>query len=87
MPTPGGHPSGNPHGPLYASTRLPRHIPELRNARQARLRDVTARQLATAQAGRTHNANAGTQGGRHIARDFNGLGAAVKVLKHKLGLP
>jgi hypothetical protein len=42
--------------------------------------------LATAQAGRTHNAKAGTQAGRHIARDFNGLGAAVKVLKHKLGL-
>jgi hypothetical protein len=42
--------------------------------------------LATAQAGRTHNANAGTQAGRHIARDFNALAAAVKVLKRKLGL-
>jgi hypothetical protein len=43
--------------------------------------------LATAQTGRTHNLKAATQAGQHIARDFNGLGAAVKPLKTKLGLP
>jgi len=43
--------------------------------------------LDTVQAGRTHNVKAGTQAGRQIARDFNGLGAAVKALKRKLGLP
>jgi hypothetical protein len=42
--------------------------------------------LDTVGAGRTHNLNAATQAGRHIARDFNGLGAAVKALKRKLGL-
>jgi hypothetical protein len=43
--------------------------------------------LATAQSGRTHNLKAATRAGQHIARDFNGLGAAVRPLKKKLGLP
>jgi hypothetical protein len=59
---------------LFAA--VARHVPALE-------RDL----LATAQAGRTHNLKAGTQAGQNIARDFNALGAAVKVLKTKLGLP
>jgi hypothetical protein len=43
--------------------------------------------LATAQAGRTHSAAAGTSAGRHLALDFNALVVAVGALKKKLGLP
>ncbi len=43
--------------------------------------------LATADAGRTHNATAGNRAGRRLALDFNALGVAITKLKRLLGLP
>lgn len=41
---------------------------------------------ALSRAGSTHNVNEGTSAGKHLARDFNTLGVAIKQMKTKLGL-
>jgi hypothetical protein len=54
-------------------------------SRLTRSVEVDLRSLS--QAGSTDNVKEATSAGRHLARDFNALGAAIKQMKTKLGLP
>ncbi|MGH2849924.1 MAG: hypothetical protein ACRDLP_04845 [Solirubrobacteraceae bacterium] len=72
--------------PLLALKAPPREATAF--ASMSRLtRSVEADLRALSQAGSTDNVKQATSAGTHLTRDFNALGAAIRQMKTKLGLP
>jgi Flp pilus assembly protein TadB len=73
-------------GPLLALKAPPQEATVFGSmTRLARAVEADLRSLS--QAGSTDNVKEATSAGTHLARDFNALGAAIKQMKKKLGLP